>query len=1418
MPLPTASEVGRRLLVAAGTAHFDYLDGADLPSASDEMETIHLVLAALGYQRMEPTLSFNPSSTQLRDLFTNIKAQSQPADVIVAYYTSHGTRDPERFYMLTRNSVITRLDDTAVAAEDLARALIKHSKASQILLIVDACYAGTGAAEFLAVANDLTSQNNDGPATFVIAAARAKQEAEPGVFASALSHALKNSDRRIGGRTQPYLAFDDVMEGVDSYLRDGHPSQIATWSSANVRGRCRLFPNSQYRTEIRPGLDIATQRAFLDHWIPKARGVELGTEGWYFTGRDQVLRDLSTWLSADRSDRRPRVVTGGPGTGKSAVLARIVTLSDPTYRASILSSTHAARGEARWLPPEGVVDVAVHARHKLLPEIVSAIAAGLGIVAHDPVELISAIESGSSEKAVIVIDALDEADETDEILSRLLRPLGRLPQVFLLLGTRPDSLASTRRFGSLGPAIVEIDLNEACNAGSDDVSRYVERRLLATEEPGRETPYRAVPEVARAVSIAVADRAKNVFLVAHTAVQALLADDSVIDTNEAGWVDSLPTGLDGAFTRFLAQLDRRELSDLGSAKVVSVLLPLAFAEGEGLPWVDIWAATASSISGAAISDQDISNVQKHASAFIVEATEQGRSVYRLYHESLAEHLRRSIGSEQGAHRRIVRILRSRVPTSSSGAPDWKRAHPYILTHLAAHGLKAEMLGEIVQQGSFLAFADPPRALQALSLASDPRSVSANACFSLAFDRLKDESPDVRLAYLHTTAVQEGEEELTKIWGGSEFSRRWDALWAWWQTAIPHRAIDMGESIGSISFHLLDGRPLALSSGKMLRTWDLSSGTQRGAPLGPIQWDRVGGGAHATGDIDGVQVVVAQQSDGALQVWDLVSGVPRGKALEGHAKPVNAIALGTDNGRHFVASTSGSVIRTWDLTSGRSWEADAFPFIESEKRSWKHELTSVAATKIAEQAVIVAAGTDGLIRIWAALSGAPFCEPFRCDENEIFSLTIGNIDGDQVIIAGGADGICIWNLDTLGLRLRMGKPDFPWANWIFSTTAGVLHDRPVIVSGRSNGLISIWDSNTGVSLDEFAAHEGRVSAIALGLMNGRSVIISGGEDGRIRVWDPSSKNSRKISEHPASQTRALAVGELSGRAVLVSGGVDSAVRVWDLAHGTACVEPLKRHHTIISSVAIDTIGGRTIVVAGAREKTIWGWDLNSGRTFGVARRGHRKYGIGAVALVASQDDDPILVSRGTRGIFRVWNLSDMTQRQPLSESVGYASCFAVGRLSSTPTMFVGKWQRLERWNLSSGDKLDDSDEFGLSNSYRRVDQIALGEMDGDPVAIVLNENTIRILDLASGTPRGNPFAVGEVQSIALGILENAPVIVTAGKDWTLSLWSERGDLLERVHIGSSMISVAAGKDGKVALAGPRGILVLQFHGKNPSHHN
>jgi hypothetical protein len=57
-------------------------------------------------------------------------------------------------------------------------------------------------------------------------------------------------------------------------------------------------------------------------------------QGWYFTGRRRALCELAAWID-DPDDRRARLVTGEPGSGKSAVLGRLVTLAHVALRSGV---------------------------------------------------------------------------------------------------------------------------------------------------------------------------------------------------------------------------------------------------------------------------------------------------------------------------------------------------------------------------------------------------------------------------------------------------------------------------------------------------------------------------------------------------------------------------------------------------------------------------------------------------------------------------------------------------------------------------------------------------------------------------------------------------------------------------------------------------------------------------------------------------------------------------------------------------------------------------------------------------------------------------------------------------------------------------------------------------------------------------
>ena len=112
------------------------------------------------------------------------------------------------------------------------------------------------------------------------------------------------------------------------------------------------------------GLDLEEQEEYLrslqTHFIPKAQGEEglaSGSNIWYFTGRQRALTDICRWLQTPPPCPKLLVVTGRPGTGKSALVGRLLTLADPKYRGAILA--------AAQLPPETVpsvraFDTAIH--------------------------------------------------------------------------------------------------------------------------------------------------------------------------------------------------------------------------------------------------------------------------------------------------------------------------------------------------------------------------------------------------------------------------------------------------------------------------------------------------------------------------------------------------------------------------------------------------------------------------------------------------------------------------------------------------------------------------------------------------------------------------------------------------------------------------------------------------------------------------------------------------------------------------------------------------------------------------------------------------------------------------------------------------------------------------------------------------
>jgi hypothetical protein len=380
--------------------------------------------------------------------------------------------------------------------------------------------------------------------------------------------------------------------------------------------------------------------AFLRHWDPRARGVpESVSRGWHFTGRTRVLRELVDWISSPQSNERAAcVVTGSPGSGKSAVLGRLVTLADPEVRSTVPGGL-LRQVAAGAIPPTGSIQAALHLAGKTPEQVASTLAAAMGRMAASCRDLTDQLlEHG--DPMVIVFDALDEMSEPERLARELLEPLaaqGGGVGIRLLIGTR-------RHLVTLLPSAKVIDLDEAIYFEHADLAAYAHRLLTADDESVGSNPPRDNLKMADEVAEAIAARAAPSFLIAQLVARSLREMQRPPDLADAAWREWVPTtlaaALDETLDRYVAE----------SPRARDLLLALAWVDRAGpLPDAAHWAALASELSGFAYREADVSwLLGTPARNLLAISEEEGRDTYRLFHPALADHLRTIHGSIQPA--------------------------------------------------------------------------------------------------------------------------------------------------------------------------------------------------------------------------------------------------------------------------------------------------------------------------------------------------------------------------------------------------------------------------------------------------------------------------------------------------------------------------------------------------------------------------------------------------------------------------------------------------------------------------------------------------------------------------------------------------------------------------------------------------
>ncbi|MFJ8084272.1 caspase family protein [Streptomyces sp. NPDC096205] len=1366
-----APATGRRFLVAIGVGTYTDTTVPPLPGVPHDVTRLRGLLEPMGYETVLPELAADPTAQQLREGIGTWAAEAElgPDDVVVLYFAGHGVKDLDRHYLLCSTSVPDSLDATALPSEDLGRALVK-SEVGQLLIVLDTCYAAEGAGDIGRTASQLARFRRGAAGRWLLASARSKDRARENAFVDALTEVLH--EPRLGVLPE-FVGVREVTHRVNKYFAAERLTQQARLSTIESDGYAPFFRNKDHIPALAGrALDgdtlLRLRRQTRGHFETRGRGVgSLEEKGDYFTGRTAVLDELTDWLDAPHHDGRARIVTGDPGSGKSAVLGRLLGRTADQHQV-----------------------VQLHARHATLEDLTAVLAE----VVHKPgaalEDLLGALgERDAAHPVTVLVDALDEAGAAGDtregrlVAQRLLRPMSALPAVRLIVGTRRSLLTA------LGAAVDVIDLDQ--RVSGHEIAEYATKLLLDAADPTSASPYRGAPEAAGRVAHGIASRAGTSFLVARMTARALIREPQRIDTAVPGWEGRLPSSADDAFEAYLKQFgSRRPL-------VERLLTPLAYAQGAGLPWSTVWSAVAEALSGEPCSEEELRWLHEHAGSYVVETrTATGDSAFRLFHESLAEYLRRRGPADRAAHRAVTEALLGQVrPAPETGVRDWATAHPYLRDHLATHAAAGGVLDDLLGDTEFLLHAAPAHLVRVLDRAVTPEHRRRAAVYRASYAAHADAAVHERRDILAIDAARYGDNALS---GRFARGRAWLPRWATGgliDPALRGTLRDHPRLVRAVDHTVIDGRPHVVTGvfGEGgLGVWDLTDSTCRMTLTGHT--DTVS--ALSCVDVDGVPHAVSGSEDGTVRLWNLAEEREVLCCLVGG--PVETLKCATVDGRLRAAVLTRTSLRVWDLVDGTP-----------HSRSAEFELGLGAATVVSlggHAHLVAPPGYGRRAEVRDLITGKPWrrwrSRRFRRRAGQPYALASTVIDGDPCVAVCGYEQVELWNLATGARRFarQVSESGFPTA-----AVCAPVDGRPHLLVSYDK-TVHVWNLLDGTQRAALTGHTEDVKAITCVTLDGRPHAVTGGGDG-VRIWDLTDATSHTPGAGHTHAVESVSCVTIDGRPHAVTGDQSGTVLLWPLATDTPGPTKSADINRWVSASCCTTIDGEPHAVLGTPSGRVYLWNLAGDRE--PERIADGTGWVYKVACTELEGHPHALWA--VDGAVHVWDLLRAAPRAQLAISDNPRG-LACTDLEGRPHALTSTLDDMSVWDLTDGSER--TEQYG--GSVGGVHRLVCFPLDGRPHALIARYDGV-VVQALDGSTHGTVLDSSprhDVRALAYTTIDGRPHAVVAFRAEvtgrgeygveekpTLQIWDLTTlDLVETIHLPLPTDTVAAhGPDIVIGMA-------------------
>ncbi|TDL18575.1 WD40 repeat-like protein [Rickenella mellea] len=249
-------------------------------------------------------------------------------------------------------------------------------------------------------------------------------------------------------------------------------------------------------------------------------------------------------------------------------------------------------------------------------------------------------------------------------------------------------------------------------------------------------------------------------------------------------------------------------------------------------------------------------------------------------------------------------------------------------------------------------------------------------------------------------------------------------------------------------------------------------------------------ANLKGDINHVSymacspytsTIVTGTDDGMVQMWELETGAPIGKATKAHIGPVLSVAF-SPNMRHAATGSSDGTLQIWDVGSGH--------YLSDGLQGHTGAINSIAFSPNGKR--VLSASTDSTIRFWDSESGSSIGGPLE-GHTGIVTSVVFSPDGCLAASASEDRTIRVWDPEA---GVIVSGPVVGHSGAVNSIIFSP--DGHLLMSSSDDKTVRMWDSRTGFIVAVFEEHSKEVVSTVFSA-DGR-LAASKARDGTVLVFD------------------------------------------------------------------------------------------------------------------------------------------------------------------------------------------------------------------------------------------------------------------------------------------------------------------------------